>query len=129
MKRAFLFLFCLLLLLLAACASAPAELILEPLDETAGPEMSEAWEGTARIVTRFGPASEARIELPEPTAESSVGEAAPDQAYILNTNSRRFHEPSCPSVDEMKPSNREEFFGNRDTLLALGYTPCGRCRP
>ena len=55
----------------------------------------------------------------------------PDEnaAYILNTNTMRFHLPDCQSVQDMKEKNRKEFFGTREELLEAGYSPCGRCRP
>ncbi len=49
--------------------------------------------------------------------------------YILNTNSHKFHAPSCSSVDQMSDSNKEEFTGTRDEVIAMGYEPCGRCNP
>lgn len=49
--------------------------------------------------------------------------------YVLNTNTKRFHLPSCPSVDEMKRKNRQEYYGDRETLIQQGYQPCGRCHP
>jgi len=49
--------------------------------------------------------------------------------YILNTNTKRFHDPSCPSCTEMKPSNRQETTLTRDELIESGYKPCGRCQP
>ncbi len=49
--------------------------------------------------------------------------------YILNTNSRKFHDPSCPSVAEMKENNKRVFYGTREEAVAMGYEPCGRCRP
>ncbi len=49
--------------------------------------------------------------------------------YVLNTNTKRFHLPTCDSVMEMKPKNREYFYGNRDEVIAEGYVPCGRCKP
>ncbi len=50
-------------------------------------------------------------------------------SYILNTNTKRIHLPSCSSVNEMKPSNRKEFSGDISTLLEQGYRSCGRCHP
>ena len=50
-------------------------------------------------------------------------------SYILNTNTKTFHLPSCPSVNEMKPEYRQEYDGSRTILEAQGYTPCGRCKP
>lgn len=49
--------------------------------------------------------------------------------YILNTNTKKFHLPSCPSVNEMKPEYRQEYDGSRTILEAQGYSPCGRCKP
>lgn len=50
-------------------------------------------------------------------------------SYILNTNTKKFHLPSCPSVNEMKPEYRQEYDGSRTILEAQGYSPCGRCKP
>lgn len=50
-------------------------------------------------------------------------------SYILNTNTKKFHLPSCPSVSEMKPEYRQEYDGSRTMLEAQGYSPCGRCKP
>ena len=50
-------------------------------------------------------------------------------SYILNTNTKKFHLPSCPSVNEMKPEYRQEYDGSRTRLEAQGYSPCGRCKP
>ena len=47
--------------------------------------------------------------------------------YILNTNTKKFHYPDCPSVNDMKDKNKEIFAGNRDELISMGYSPCGRC--
>lgn len=49
--------------------------------------------------------------------------------YILNTNTKKFHEPSCSSVDDMKDSNKAAFGGTRSEAIAIGYDPCGRCKP
>lgn len=37
--------------------------------------------------------------------------------------------PTCSSVNDMKEKNKQEFFGTRDEAIALGYSPCGRCKP
>lgn len=50
------------------------------------------------------------------------------QQYVLNTNTRRFHLPSCPSVSETREENKENYEGSRSDLVNQGYEPCGRCR-
>ena len=49
--------------------------------------------------------------------------------YILNTNTKKFHYPSCSSVKQMKASNKKEYIGPRDDLIAQGYDPCKKCNP
>lgn len=58
-----------------------------------------------------------------PTEEES------DCTYVINLNSKVFHLPSCPSVGQMKDSNRLLSGESRETLLAAGYRPCGGCQP
>ena len=60
----------------------------------------------------------------ETTASVSTG-----TEYILNTNTKKFHYPSCSSVKQMKDSNKQEFTGSRDDLIAQGYDPCKKCNP
>lgn len=49
--------------------------------------------------------------------------------YILNTNSKKFHEPSCGSAKTIKEKNKDTFTGTRDEIIAKGYSPCKNCEP
>lgn len=49
--------------------------------------------------------------------------------YILNTSSRKFHDPSCDSVSKMSDKNKQEYIGSREDLLSMEYSPCGACKP
>jgi len=49
--------------------------------------------------------------------------------YILNTRSKKFHIPTCESVEKMSENNKLEFQGSREEVLELKYEPCGGCRP
>lgn len=59
--------------------------------------------------------------------ESQAEEQETD--YVLNTSSKKFHRPDCPSVDSMSGKNRQEYHGTREELIAQGYEPCGSCNP
>ena len=61
----------------------------------------------------------------EPVSES--GE--PEVTYILNRNTRKFHQPNCPSVDDIKESNKIYSTETREEILENGYEPCKRCNP
>ena len=56
-------------------------------------------------------------------------EAANEDTYIVNTNTGKFHKPSCRSVKQMKESNKSERTTTRDELIAEGYEPCKNCNP
>lgn len=49
--------------------------------------------------------------------------------YVLNSNTKKFHFPSCSSIRDMKEENKEYFSGDRKTLTQAGYSPCSRCKP
>ena len=74
------------------------------------------------------------VEIDYATGESWLAgeDAAGDgegTTYILNTSSMKFHDPACPSVEDIKESNKEAFTGSWEGLIAQGYSPCGRCNP
>lgn len=49
--------------------------------------------------------------------------------YVLNTNSKKFHVPTCSSVDQMSAKNRKDVEDTRENIVANGYDPCKRCNP
>ncbi len=52
-----------------------------------------------------------------------------DFTYVLNTNSMKFHLPTCPGVSDISEHNKSEYTGSRDDLLEMGYSPCKTCNP
>lgn len=69
--------------------------------------------------------------IPEATtvAETTLVTEPRGMTYILNTNTKKFHYPSCSSVSQMKEKNKKSFTGSRDEIISQGYDPCGRCNP
>ena len=68
-------------------------------------------------------------ETAAPAETDAVVEDTEGITYILNTSSKKFHNPACSSVGKIKDSNRGEFTGERHELLARGYDPCKICNP
>ena len=56
-------------------------------------------------------------------------EGAVEAHYVLNTNTRKFHLPSCSSVADIRSAYRQDYTGTRADLTAQGYAPCKRCEP
>ncbi len=49
--------------------------------------------------------------------------------YVLNTNSKVFHFPSCPTVKKIAPQNYATSNSSPTELKENGYKACGRCNP
>ncbi len=80
----------------------------------------------------LAPQAPAVVPVPEPTpspSDSPTDVGSSSVTYILNTNTHKFHHLSCSSVNQMKESNKAEFYGSRDEAISQGYDPCGRCKP
>ena len=47
--------------------------------------------------------------------------------YVINTNTKKFHLPSCSSVGTIKARNRKDSGSTLEAIKAQGYVPCKRC--
>ncbi len=75
--------------------------------------------------------SEAEPAITEEAAAENAanGTTEAERDYVLNNNTMKFHYPSCNSVEDIQPHNREDFHGTRSEVINMGYEPCGRCKP
>ena len=97
----------------------------DPPSERSVPDPAEP-ESTADIQTEPAPpTNSAPDEEPVPADPSQEPEAV-TAPYVLNTHTKKIHLPDCPSVTEMKESNRG-FCEDPEELLAQGYAWCKRC--
>ena len=79
------------------------------------------------------------VEIPAPQSETDTTVqitpelSAPQESqgitYVLNTNTMKFHYPTCSSVDDMKEKNKQIYTGSREDVINMGYVPCKRCNP
>ena len=73
--------------------------------------------------------SRPQAEEPQPELEAAQESAPQGTDYILNTSTKKFHDPTCGSVKQMKESNKQVYTGSRDEVIAQGYDPCKKCNP
>lgn len=62
------------------------------------------------------------------TTKGNKGTTESKEKFIGNKNSKKFHKPSCDSVNAMSDKNKV-YFDNRKDALYEGYTPCKNCNP
>lgn len=65
----------------------------------------------------------------EPSSDTQAGTSTAEAHYVLNNNTKKSHLPSCASADDIKDSNREDYYGSREDLIERAYVPCKRCNP
>lgn len=67
------------------------------------------------------------------TGDSELDETAfqngENGAYILNTNSRKFHKADCKQAATISAANKQEYTGYRQLLILQGFQPSGCCKP
>lgn len=50
-----------------------------------------------------------------------------EQTYVLNTNTKKFHDPSCSSVDKISEKNKQFVTATRSDVIGMGYRACSNC--
>ena len=76
-----------------------------------------------------GSGGNAKKETVSDTPAPKSSDADGTVTYVVNTNTGKFHYPTCSSADDIAPGNRMDWSGSRDELIERGYVPCRRCNP
>ena len=91
-------------------------------DETPKDESSESGGKTSEADTQNSTQTPGTVVDPNSEGfENTVTD------FVVNTNSRKIHLPSCNSVNDMAEKNKWEYTGTLNELKEKGYDPCGRC--
>lgn len=91
--------------------------------ESNGPEY------TGTTVQNHESTNTSTVVTPSITDDNVSNTNDKDMSYILNTNTKVFHYPSCRSVKQMSEKNKKEFYGTSSEARNLGYKSCGNCKP
>ena len=60
---------------------------------------------------------------------TAVQPSSTSKTYVLNTNTKKFHYPTCSSAKQIADKNKQTFSGDRQTLINQGYSACKICNP
>lgn len=86
--------------------------------------IQEGTQGSTQSSTQGSTQSSTQGSIQEGTQGSTRG-----ITYICNTDTKKFHYPSCSSVGQMADKNKLESAESRDEIIAEGYEACKRCNP
>ena len=75
------------------------------------------------------PAPKAKVTATPKKAKATATPASAKKRYVLNTNSKRFHLPSCSDAGRITPESKKTTITTREALIDQGYTPCQKCNP
>lgn len=87
---------------------------------------SETWQAGEPLKSDNENSEQVKQEASTQLQSIGVYEGA---TYIVNTNTKKFHYPSCLSVSKMSDDNKLETTNSRYVLISEGYIPCGSCHP
>lgn len=108
----------------------PAKRVLDSVTEMGANIYRTDLQGTIRVRSDGENLSWNVEPIGNPENDKYVSEDESEASvYILNMNTKKFHLPSCSSIEDIKSENRAEFHGAREELLEAGYEPCKRCNP
>lgn len=92
--------------------------------------LDEDYEGEYAVTNQFSEGNNDTHDQPYiAEGQGEDKEVAEETTYIINTNTGKFHYPTCSSVKDMASKNVMETTETRDQLVNEGYSPCGRCNP
>lgn len=60
---------------------------------------------------------------------NNIDQQQTTNSWVLNTNTKKIHYPSCKSVPKISPENYATSNSSVSELAAQGYEPCGNCNP
>lgn len=98
-----------------------AEDIQLEVDRSGVPDAGLHQQYVSELVTPDDEAETKTDELQQPIDKSCE--------YILNTNTKVFHQPGCSYADTISDKNKDTYTGTRDSMIDMGYEPCGHCNP
>ncbi len=90
---------------------------------------AEPTQAPTQTATQTTATQAATEQTTETQANISSSETDGEITYVLNTNSKKYHNPDCGSVSKMSEKNKEETTLSKEELEAMGYTACGSCKP
>lgn len=64
------------------------------------------------------------VKPTKPTEPTTTKPTQAEITYVLSTDTKKYHLPSCYHVEKIKPENYQE-----SKTVPSGYTPCGTCHP
>ena len=67
--------------------------------------------------------------VPTPTPTPTPDPVPDGPYYVLNTSSKKFHDPDCGSASTISDANKDYYTGTAEELVKKGYEPCGNCKP
>lgn len=60
---------------------------------------------------------------------NNVDQQNTEAAYVLNTNTKKFHYPTCRDVPKIAEKNYSTSNDSRESIINSGYSPCKHCNP
>lgn len=85
-------------------------------------------DGTNSLISAPSETTKQTVKTTQTTTQNQTQSVQPvSKHFVLNTNTKKYHDPSCSSVSQIKAKNKKEFDGTEEELKQMGYSPCQKC--
>ncbi len=71
--------------------------------------------------------NKATDNIDEKNKDNPNKDASDNMEFVINTNTKKFHIPTCSCVDDILPKNKKVESSTIAELEEKGYSPCKRC--
>lgn len=82
-----------------------------------------------RVAIDYATGDNQAVASSSASVTSTSSDEADKKTYIVNTKTKKFHNPDCDGAKKMSSSNKKKYKGTRDSLISNGYSPCQKCKP
>ncbi len=114
-----------------ACGSCLPDLVIPaPKEDATDTPSTDNGEGGGTTDTPSTDNGEGGGTIDTPSTDNGEGEPVGEITFILNTNTKKYHLPTCKNTPSSE-ANRKEYYGTLEQLIEEypNYTPCGSCKP
>lgn len=85
-------------------------------------------DGTNSLISAPSETTKQTVKPTQTTTQNQTQSVQPvSKHFVLNANTKKYHDPSCSSVSQIKAKNKKEFDGTEEELKQMGYSPCQKC--
>ena len=84
-------------------------------------------DGTNSLISAPATTTTQTVKTTAQATQNTQSSQSASREFILNKNTKKYHETWCSSIKDIKEKNKGEYNGTEEELKSMGYSPCKKC--